>query len=295
MIKRHLCLVVATLFLVAAKSPDRGVRFDSPGVLDLAANPLTVKLDGGLDIAALRADEAARIAAAPSLTDEDAAILLPSDDVYGCKTPAPSCSSAGEKKRISESSGRVTRDGAALSIASAAAPIVFADWKQTGTRNADGDGEKHWYLGTLPGNGYQRVEVEFEHDAPGTFLINPANGKIAFVHNGSDVVALSPDGKFVLTYNQTSEPFSIRIAALDTNGPTLTAACSGDSDDNTHIEFKGWHDASHVDLAVVSHGSRSRMAKADAMQFASSTSGWTLAAADSEPLRAAHVVCNQTR
>jgi hypothetical protein len=288
--KRHyLYLAVALAGVASAKSPDRGLRFDSPNVLDLSAHTLDVKLDSALDIAPLAADEAARIAAAPTLTDEEKAILSLSDDVYGCQTPAPACSTAGDKKRISESGGRVKREGAALRIGAA----TFIDWKQPETKSADGESEKHWYLGTLHGNGYDRVEVEFGHDSPGNFLINPANGKIAFVHNGSDVVALSPDGKFMLTYDQSNTPLSIRIAALDANGPTLAVLCSGDSDANTHVEFRGWRDAAHVDLAVVSHGARSRLAKANALQFAWTTSGWTLAAAEPEALRAIHFVCRQ--
>jgi hypothetical protein len=287
----YLCLAVALAGVAAAKSPDRGVRFDSPGVLDLSAHTLDVKLDGALDIAPLGADEAARIAAAPTLTDDDKAILSLSDDVYGCETPAPSCSSAGDKKKMAEAGGRVKREGQTLRVGAA----TFADWKQPETKTADGDSEKHWYLGTLKGSGYDRVEVEFGHDSPGNFLINPANGKVAFVHNGSDVVALSPDGKFMLTYDQSNTPLSIRIAALDADGPTLAVLCSGDSDANTHVEFRGWRDATHVDLAVVAHGARSRLAKANAMQFALSGSSWVLAVADVDALRAAHFSCRQQR
>jgi len=289
--KLYLCIAVALVGATAAKAPDRGLRFDSPGVLDLAAHTLDVKLDGALEMKPLAANEAARIAAAPKLTDEAQAILSLSDDVYGCATPSPACSAAGDKKRLAESNGRAKREGNTLHVG----PAVFVDWKQAETKSADGDGEKHWYLGTLRGNGYDRVEVEFEHDSPGTFLINPANGKVAFVHNGSDVVALSPDGKFLLTYDQSNSPLALRIAALDANGPALAVSCAGDANDETHVEFKGWRDASHVELAVVSHGVKSRLAKANAVQFAVSEGRWTLAAADVEALRAMHFVCKQQR
>jgi hypothetical protein len=287
--KRHLFIVVALVAATAAKSPDRGLRFDSPGVLDLAAHTLDVKFDGALEMTALAAGDAARIAAAPKLTDEEQAILSVSDDVYGCETPSPACSAAGDKKRLAESVGRAKREGNSLHVGSA----VFVDWKQAETKSADGDGEKHWYLGTLRGNGYDRVEVEFEHDSPGTFLINPANGKIAFVHNGSDVVAVSPDGKFLLTYDQSNTPLAVRIASLDANGPSLVVSCVGDSSDEMHVEFKGWRDAAHVELAVVSHGAHSRLAKANAMQFALGGAGWTLAVADVDALRAVHFGCRQ--
>ena len=287
--KRYLCIAVALIGATAAKAPDRGVRFDSPGVLDLAAHTLEVKLDGALEMTPLAADVAARIAAAPKLTDEQQAILSLSDDVYGCENPSPACSSAGDKKRLAESGGRAKREGNTLHVGSA----LFVDWKQADTKSADGDGEKHWYLGTLRGNGYDRIEVEFEHDSPGTFLVNPANGKIAFVHNGSDVVALSPDGKFLLTYDQSNTPLALRIGALGANGPSLAVSCTGDSNDETHVEFKGWRDASHVEFAVVSHGPHSRLAKANAMEFALSGSNWTLAVADVDALRAMHFSCRQ--
>ena len=60
------------------------------------------------------ADDAARIAAAPTLTDEEPAILSVSDDVFGCQTPSRACSAAGEKKRLAESGGRAKRDGNVL-------------------------------------------------------------------------------------------------------------------------------------------------------------------------------------
>ena len=289
--KRYLCIAVALIGATAAKAPDRGLRFDSPGVLDLAAHTLDVKLDGALEMKPLAADEAARIAAAPKLTDEAEAILSLSDDVYGCEMPSPACSAAGEKKQLAASGGRAKREGNVLRVGAAA----FVDWKQAETKSADGDGEKHWYLGTLRGDGYDRVEVEFQHDAPGTFLINPANGKIAFVHNGSDVVALSPDGKFLLTYDQSNSPLALRIAALDADGPALVVSCAGDANDETHVEFKGWRDAAHVELAVVSHGVRSRLAKANAVQFARSGGDWVLAVADVDALRGVHFGCGVRR
>jgi hypothetical protein len=289
--KIHLCIAIALIGATAAKSPDRGVRFDSAGVLDLAAHTLDVKLDAALEMTPLAAADAARIAAAPKLTDQEQAILSLSDDVYGCESPSPACSSAGDKKRLAESGGHAKREGNTLHVGSA----VFVDWKKPEIKSADGDGEKHWYLGTLRGNGYDRVEVEFEHDSPGTFLINPANGKMAFVHNGSDVVALSPDGKFLLTYDQSNTPLALRIASLDENGPTLAVSCSGDSNEEMHVEFKGWRDATHVELAVVSHGVHSRLAKANAMEFVVSGARWALAVADVDALRAVHFGCRQQR
>ncbi len=289
--KLYFCIAVALIGATAAKSPERGVRFDSPAVLNLAAHTLDVKLDRVLDMKPLAAEDAARIAAAPKLTDEEQAILSTSDDVYGCETPSPACSSAGDKKRLAESGGRAKREGNTLHVGSA----VFVDWKKAETKSADGDGEKHWYLGTLRGSGYDRVEVEFEHDSPGTFLINPASGKIAFVHNGSDVAALSPDGKFVLTYDQGSSPLAVRIGALDVDGPSLVVSCTGDSNDEMHVEFKGWRDAGHVEMAVVSHGVHSRLAKANAMQFALSAGKWELAVADVNAMRAVHFACSAQR
>jgi hypothetical protein len=89
---------------------------------------------------------------------------------------------------------------------------------------------------------------------------------------------------------------SLRIADLDAKGPTLSVQCEGKTDtSNTHLEFKGWHDANAIDLALVSHAARSRLARAIAVRLAKSASGWQLETADADSVTAAGFSCRQAK
>jgi len=232
----------------AAPAPvDRGLRFDSPGVLDLAERSLQVSDGKALAISVLDGADAQRILAAPA-QGENEPVLRFSDDEYGCSTvergrPARKCALQHENGLIAAAGPPIKRAGKRLTIVptGAGAALTFIDWKEPATKNGDGDEETHWYLGRLPGSGYERVEVQFGHDAPGNFLINPRSGKVAFVHNGADLVAPSPDGQLLVTWNALNPPFSLRVAALDRDGPRLTLQCSmGQSQERLTPVFKGW-------------------------------------------------------
>ena len=290
-------LTVALLFAahaLNASAADRGLRFDSPGVLDISAEK--VSLSGSpVSVAALDGADASSIAAAPKLSD-DASTLPFSSDVFGCGPKATDCVAKNEAKRIADSGGMAKRDDKRLTITPLkGSPVVFADWKDIVTKSIDGDGETHWYIGALKG-GYQRVEVQFFHDSPGSFLINPANGKSLFVHNGSDVSSLSPDGQFLLNYDELNAPLTVRIASLDANGPAMSLQCKGPSkDDGPHFEFKDWHDAASVDLALVGQAAHSQLAHATAVRLRHSAAGWEIATDHPESLKEAGFSCQQAK
>jgi hypothetical protein len=235
-------LLAATSFAHAA---DRGVRFDSPGVLDLAERSL--QLTSTVPVDSLSAADQQHILAEPTL-DQAHATLAFSDDLFGCKSEDNACL----RKHEQPLPASAVRNGRKLTLKSVnGTASVFADWVMPEKKSADGDSETHWYLGALSGSGYQRVEVQFGHDSPGSFLVNPQTGKVAFVHNGSDIVAMAPDGKHLLTFNSENPPLSLRIAALDATGPSLVFECSAAlHDDKTTAQFKGWRDAQTFDLAL---------------------------------------------
>src|SRR5258706_2050971 len=159
---------------------DHGLRFNSPGVLDLAKRSLQVEGGQPVPVSAL-ADADAQDIFAASAVGEDPLPLSFSDDAFGCKTPSRKCSLEHERKVLDLAGAAAKRDGKRLTITPASgAAAMFVDWVVAATRTADGDQETHWYLGRLAGSGYARVEVEFGHDAPGNFLINLQSGKIAF-------------------------------------------------------------------------------------------------------------------
>ncbi len=285
-----LCASIATV-AQAKVEPGQGLRFNSAGVLDLAER--TQKISGETaQVIALDVTEAAKIIAAPTL-GEDQATLPFSDDVYHCQKPSKACSQESERKLIDASAGAVKRDDKQVSVAAAAAaPAIFVDWNVPVSKSADGDAETHWYLGRLAGNGYQRVEVQFGHDAPGSFLINPANGKIAFVHNGSDVVALSQDGTQLVTLNTLNSPLSLRVAALDGAGPRLVAQCdTSNENDHVDVRFKGWHDAHGFDFVLEVQPDPNKPARRIALRLTQDGAAWKLATSDHVPLIAMGFAC----
>ncbi|MEO5624500.1 MAG: hypothetical protein ABIQ70_00650, partial [Dokdonella sp.] len=225
-------LVVAVLCaacpgLAHAKAvPHAGLRFDSPGVLNLAERTQTIKAGREVPAASLSAADTKEILTAPTL-DETAPALGFSDDEYDCKPPSRTCSLLQERTLMGATGTVVKRDGKRLTITpTSGSPAVFVDWIMATTKTADGDQTTHAYLGRLRGNGYHRVEVQFGHDAPGNFLINSETGATAFVHNGSDIVMPAPDGMHLLTFNTLNPPLSLRVAALDAIGPRLVLTCA---------------------------------------------------------------------
>ncbi len=293
--KIQMVAVLCVAHTLGAAAADRGLRFDSPGVLDISAE--TVRMSGSpVAVVALDAAEASSIAAAPKLSD-DASTLPFSGDVFGCGAKATDCFTKNETKHIAESGGAVKREDKRLTITPLkGSPVVFADWKDIVTKSVDGDGETHWYIGALKGNAYQRVEVQFFHDSPGSFLTNPANGKSLFVHNGSDVSSLSPDGQLLLNYDELNAPLTVRVASLGTDGPAMTLQCKGPTaDEGPHFEFKGWHDATSLDLALVGQAAKSKLAHATAVRLHKTATGWDVATDRPEELKAVGFSCEQAK
>jgi hypothetical protein len=277
--------LLASLVFVSftVNAADRGVRFDSPGVLDLAQRSL--RLNNAVSMTVLDAQDQKRILAEPTL-DEAHATLEFSQDLFGCKAEDDKACLRKHEQSLSPSA--VVRSGRKLTVSTAdGARSVFVDWSMPESKTADGDAETHWYLGTLTGSGYHRVEVQFGHDSPGSFLVNPQSGKIAFVHNGSDIVALAPDGKHLLTFNAENPPLSLRVAALDATGPRLVLECSAAAhDDKTAARFKGWRDAQTFD-SVLTGGSASI-----ALRAHSAGDTWNLVS-DPQGLAALGFTCHQ--
>ena len=287
-----LCLVT---FVVGASSQAKdgpqGLRFNSPGVLDLAERTQKMQSASALSATALAAADAKKILAAPALTEEQSTLTF-SDEIYGCKTPTRVCAQEHERKLLTAADGSVKRIDRQLIVAvGSGQPLIFVDWKMPETKTADGDEETHWYLGRLSGNGYHRVEVQFGHDAPGSFLINPQSEKIAFVHNGADVVAPSLNGQHLVTFNTLNPPLSIRVAALDAAGPRLELQCEIDANASpARAQFKGWHDADSFDLVLLPEGANGQ--EALPLRIAQIAHGWSLAAVAVERIAAVGFFCH---
>jgi hypothetical protein len=294
-ISMHKLLIVvfaltSTAAFAAEHNASRGLRFDSPGVLDLAERSQR-PAGGSAAVTTLSAEDAKHILAAAAL-DEEHATLPFSEDLFGCKAEDNACVGEHERKLLAAPDAAAKRAGKQLTVTSASAtPLVFIDWVMPETKNADGDSEAHWYLGALSGSSYPRVEVRFGHDSPGSFLINPKNGKVAFVHNGGDIVVPAPGGMHLLTFNTDNPPFSLRVGALDATGPRLELACEvAQHDEKTSAEFKGWNDADAFDLVIHVGGSAADK-RGTALRIARQANHWAVAAADPAQLHAAGFTC----
>ena len=288
--------IIALLLLAGAPGPAavpravdaHGLRFDSPSVLDLASRTKRSAVPVAVATTGMSVGEVAKILAAPAIS-EDPPLLRFADEIYGCAKPSLSCSRQHERVLANATRGAVRREGKHLTIVPMRGmPVTFVDWIEPATRSADADEEGHWYLGRLPGSAYERVEVQFAHDAPGSFLVNPQNGKVAFVHNGADLVAPSPDGRLLLTWNSLNPPLSLRVAALDEAGPRLVVSCAApDRGDRLTPVFKGWRDAATFDF-VVETGEPTRRLAAELMRTGSQ---WVLRASDTARLERIGLGC----
>lgn len=288
-------LVVAGIMLLSALQAqpleDRGLRFDSPGIMNLA-EPQSAAPGVSIPTTTLSVVESQAILAAPGTSEENATLPF-SGAVYGCANSTRSCSVDHERKLILSTNGAVKRKGQRLTLVpEQGEPRVFIDWTLASTKAADGDSENHWYLGRLPGNGFYRVEVQFGHDAPGSFLINPMNGRGAFVHTGGDIVALAPDGQHLVTFNTLNRPLSLRVATLDAGGPSPALQCSVD-DDKALVNpvFKGWHDVHSFDLVLEIRNARNKLAQLVALRIGDEEGVWKIAVLQPAPLAAIQFVC----
>lgn len=257
-----------------AAAPRQGLRFDSPGVLNWSERTVPGGGKPAIAVVPLAAGEGERILAMPALAEEHGSLPV-AQVLFGCAPPSEACERAGERKRIAAAGDSVRRAGQRLSVNPASGAVaVFVDWNQPATRTAEGDSESHRYLGRLDGSGYHRVDVRFGHDAPGSFLVNPANGGTVFVHDGGDVVALAPDGLRLVTFNALNPPLSLRLGILDAAGPRLELHCLA-TGDRSSLQFKGWRDPQTFDLVVKPNGTQD--AAAIPVRVERSAGAWRLA------------------
>lgn len=244
-----------------------GLRFDSPGVLDLSKRPSQAIAGREVPVGALSVADAAAILAAPS-QDESTGPLAFSGDMFGCSESDRACTKRHEDELITKEGRSVYRGRGRLVIVPESAPsVTFVDTMVPATKVADGDATRHIYLGRIAGSGYHRVEVQFDHDSPGSFLIAGNSGKSAFVHNGSDVVALAPTGDRIVVFNTIEMPLALVVAQLG-GWPVIELRCSAAP--AVTASFRGWH-GDAFDLALTK-GQLSY-----AVRLARDETGWSVA------------------
>lgn len=233
--------ILAVILVMAAPcGAEERMSFDSPGVLNLSGylrdgklpfqNHVPVKTDP------LALDTARQILRAPQIGRNDPKVVGISD-MYAPKS---------EPARIEADKIAVSRDGQMLSVkAESGPPVVFKDWSVPAGDRTEGDARHFMYAGKTIHNGFYRVEALYAHDSPGTFFVNPKNGRTVYAHNGTDMVAPSPDGRRMIVLNDgLNPPFGFVVANLGPDAPAveLLCRCTGASQSGQIAPFfKGWH------------------------------------------------------
>ena len=234
---------VLVLMLSCAQVP---ASYDSndPRVLELTSAAKVQPFERGdpVPVGALPADAASAITAAPEIRDSGPGMvpLLDPDDKTAYKL---------EKQHIAAEAGAVQRTGKKLVLKTQAGkPIEFVDRKAAPSKNSDADSKTFIYAGRLGAGNYYRVEERFEQGPPGTFLVNPADGSVAFADYGEEVLAASPDGSRLMTV--ATNDLLVTVATLGADGPKVELACH--YSDGPQIAFKGWHGSGAFDLVLSS-------------------------------------------
>jgi len=267
--------------LATAPKPAAPGSPGGPGLVDLAAPwGWTLPSTGAaLPAEALAAEAAREILAAPAL-GEDAAAQLPSALIQGIEA-----AKRAEGPLLRAEKGSVRRDGKRLVITPRSGrPVLFQDQRVPETRTADGDRTDYAYTGRLGIGSLHRVETSFGHDAPGSYLVSPADGRTIFVHEGSDHVVLSPGKERLVVFNDLNGPLTVALVSLGAGGPALEAVCRAGTDGRSSAELKGWKSSETVDLVLLlgERGHEERIP----VRLSRQGSAWRVAAPDASRVTA---------
>ncbi len=237
-----LCVLLS---LARGDSLAAGYRFNAPQVLNLSSADLPRNHPPGRDVPRHELD--------PKVAE-----AISRQDAYEAESPfqLPLLGVDDNRRRsqerllIAPQSPTVQRSGRRLTITpDSGKPVTFVDWAAPPNPRVEGDGEKFLYAGRLSSSGYHRVEVRYEHDSPGSFLINPFSGETAYAHNGSDVAVLSPSGERILVFDTLNPPFALAVASLSKTGPTIEVQCRfAPTTDRVRAGFSGWRDDNTFEL-----------------------------------------------
>ncbi len=218
-------------------------KFDSPTVIFLGTNrPNTAQSQSS----SVRYDKLSRDAALAILS-------LPDHDWDSPDVMSYGANAKKERALISREGQRVRRSGKRLTITPASgSPITFTNWSDPGGPRREGDGARYFYAGRFGRYEYYRVEDRLVHDSPGSYLINPTSGKMAYAHHGDDITALSPDKVHLLVFNPLNlqEHHALTVASLSADGPGIELRCvfNKSNDYDVNLSFKGWRDARSFDI-----------------------------------------------
>lgn len=244
---------VLLLFLAMFGRADGGrpageYKFDSPSVLFLGTNrPNTAHAKSR----PVRYDILSRETALAILSVPDHDWDSPEMISYGADTEKERALMTGEGRRVFRSGKRLTI------TPESGSPITFTNWSDPGGPQREGDGAAYFYAGRFGRFRYYRVEDRLEHDSPGSYLINPQSGKMAYAHHGDDIAALSPDSVHLVVFNplNLNEKRALTVASLSAEGPSVELRCvfMKNSSYDVSMSFKGWRNSGVFDVVLASH------------------------------------------
>ncbi len=233
-----LLLPMVLLGRAEGSRPADEYKFDSPSVMFLGTNRAnTVQSQSRPVRHDLLSPHSARAILSASDHDQDSPGVM----TYGANAKK-------EVTLISREGRSVQRSGKRLTVIPASgSPITFINWSEAGGPQREGDGAKYFYAGRFGRFEYYRVEDRLEHDSPGSYLINPVTGKMAYVHHGDDIAALSPDNVHLLVFNPLNlqRNRALTVASLSADGPAIELRCIFNKDNSydAGISFKGWRNS----------------------------------------------------
>ena len=254
--------------LLAGNAAADSYWFQRPEVLDLSDSQRVPVGAAAAAVVDLPAEQAQTILAKPGLSLDDA-------DQLPYLGQRKSAQRKAERELIADDHQLLRRSGGLLAVKPGTGPgLEFHNWHR------HDDGETFVFAGRTSIQGYLRVEVQFLQDSPGSFLINPATGKTAFVHNGGDIVVIATDGTRVLDFGPDNAPYLLAVAALNADGPRLEVQCRAAGDSIDSIVFKGWNGAAGTDLVLKVKGPEGSVPTALPLRVAPGPQGWVLATPD---------------
>lgn len=146
-----------------------------------------------------------------------------------------------ETRELASHHESVFREGNTLSIRAGKDKILkFRDWEIKG---GDGDGASYKYAGMIPKTNLHLVDGTFQHDAPGTYIVNSDSGRVWETWSAADLVALSEDAQrlFVMS-DGLNPPFGFFVSFLAGADQGIEMECFTPRDQGIKIVplYNGW-------------------------------------------------------
>jgi hypothetical protein len=171
-----------------------------------------------------------------------------------------------EKKLLAKQKGVVSRSGKALIIKTQSGFLVkLTNMFKPEGKDHEGDSQKYFYAGILASTGYHTVKVDYMHDSPGTYFVNPNTGSKLYAQTSEHSVFLSPNNRLlVINDSELNPPFGLVLAAISDQGHQIELNCISHKnsdpkqrgqfegwDNKISSNFKGWHDKPEVGFDLV--------------------------------------------